>query len=286
MIRALLSGFLATLAALAVFSSLLAATAAQNQGSGSEFRAPDGSFTCPVPAGWQVQTVPIGGTPVYVFQPADGGDDRIIVASGPATAANIQDLAQQTVVFVCQQLLPGVQPAGTPSFGQIGGIPSAEITYKGTTAAGPVAWWQAVMLKDQTYFTVLGGARAERSALVEKQCRTIFSGIRPGQARPKADLSAAIIGRWTYYNRSSVTSGSSSKQITFYPNGRFEYTATTYMPDLPTDIDPTTRTGGQYRLNGNTLVVQLDNGQSATYTLELVQGGGLKINGELFIRER
>jgi len=30
----------------------------------------------------------------------------------------------------------------------------------------------------------------------------------------------------------------------------------------------------------------MDNGQSATYTLQLVQGGGLMINGELFIRER
>jgi hypothetical protein len=29
----------------------------------------------------------------------------------------------------------------------------------------------------------------------------------------------------------------------------------------------------------------MDNGQSATYTLQLVQGG-LLINGELFIRER
>ncbi len=272
-------------AMITVFSGYLAAIP-QSPSAASEFRAPDGSFTCPVPAGWRVRSMSIGGTPVHVFEPEDGGEDRILAASGPATVSTIQELAQQTMLFVCQQLLPGMQPAGTPNFIQIGGFPAAEIAYKGATAAGPVSWWQGVILKDQTFFTVLGGARDERFALVEQHSRAIFRGLKPGQARPSADLAAAIIGSWTFYDRSGLTKGSSSKQITFFPNGRFEYTATTYMPNLPVDIDPTTRTSGQYRLNGNTLVAQLDNGQSATYTLQLVQGGGLTINGELFIREK
>ena len=71
----------------------------------------------------------------------------------------------------------------------------------------------------------------------------------------------------------------------FYPNGRYEYTATTYMPDMPPGIDPTSRVSGIYQLKGNVLVASADNGQQATYTLELVPGGGLKINGQLFIRE-
>ena len=136
-----------------------------------------------------------------------------------------------------------------PAFGQTGGVPSAEVCYKGVTGAGQVSWWQGILLKDQMYFTVLGGS-------------------------------------WSFYDRSRLTKGSSSKQVTFYPNGRFEYVAATYLPNLPADVDPTTRIGGQYRLNGNAIVVQMDNGQSATYTLQLVQGGGLMINGELFIRER
>jgi hypothetical protein len=77
-----------------------------------------------------------------------------------------------------------------------------------------------------------------------------------------------------------------NKQITFYPNGTFEYTATTYIPDMPPDIDPTTRVSGTYQIIGNTLLGRADNGQQATYTLELMSGGGLKINGEFFIREQ
>jgi hypothetical protein len=268
---------------------LFPAATIQNTGPGQNFHAPDGSFTCPIPAGWRVRTMPIGGTPVHVFEPSDGGEDRILVVSGPATAGNIRELAQQGIVFVSTQLLPGVQPAGSPNFIQMGGAPAVEIVYKGATAAGQVSWWQGMMLKDQMYFAVLGGARAERAALVEKESRAIFSGLRPGLARPSADqagLAAAIIGSWSFYDRSGLTKGSSSKQVTFYPNGRFEYTAATYMPDLPVDIDPTTRASGQYRLSGNMLVVQLDTGQSITYALQLVQGGGLSINGELFVRER
>lgn len=57
------------------------------------------------------------------------------------------------------------------------------------------------------------------------------------------------------------------------------------MPDMPPGIDPTTHIAGTYQLNGNILIARSDAGQQATYTLELVPGGGLKINGELFIRE-
>ena len=55
----------------------------------------------------------------------------------------------------------------------MGGIPTAEIVYKGVTAAGQVSWWQGLMLKDNTYYTVLGGASAERSQLVEQHSLAI-----------------------------------------------------------------------------------------------------------------
>jgi hypothetical protein len=83
-----------------------------------------------------------------------------------------------------------------------------------------------------------------------------------------------------------MTGGSVNKQVVFYPNGRFEYTATTYMPDMLPGIDPTTRTSGTCQLSGNILTARADNDQQATYTLESVSGGGLRINGELFVREQ
>jgi hypothetical protein len=273
-------------AASASFLGLYLAAAVQGSGPGQEFRAPDGSFSCPVPAGWKVQTTTLGGSPVHVFEPPGGGEDRILVTSGPAPVGSIQEFAQIAMAFVCQQLLPGVQPAGPPNFTQVGGLPAVEISYKGQSAAGPVSWWQGILIKDRTYFAVLGGARSERAVSVEKESRAILGGLRPSEAPASSDLAASIIGSWSFYDRSGVTGGASNKQITFYPNGRFEYTATTYMPNLPVDVDPTTRAAGNYRLNGNMLVVQLDSGQTATYTLQLVPGGGLSINGEMFIRER
>ncbi len=260
--------------------------AAQGSGTGQEFRAPDGAFTCPIPAGWGVNTMMLGGTTVYVFEPPAGGEDRILVTSGPAAAGTIQELAQMAMLLVCQQLLPGVQPVGTPNFIQLGGLPAAEIAYRGQSAAGPVSWWHGILLKDRIYYAVLGGARSERAAQVEKESRAVFTGLRPAPSASGSELATAIIGTWSFYDRSNITRGSSSKQVTFYPNGRFEYTAATYLPNLPADVDPTTKVTGQYRLNGNTLIVQLDSGQTASYTLQVVPGGGLSIDGELFIRER
>ena len=109
------------------------AAGSQQPAAGSEFRAPDGAFTCPVPSGWTYRTVPLGGTPVHIFEPAGGGEDRIIVAAGPSPAGTIQELAQYSMVFVSQQLLPGVQAVKLPAFGQTGGVPSAEVCYKGVT---------------------------------------------------------------------------------------------------------------------------------------------------------
>ncbi len=54
--------------------------------------------------------------------------------------------------------------------------------------------------------------------------------------------------QWTYYRRSDLTKGAVSKQIAFSANGRFEYTATTYIPDMSPGIDPTTLVTGTYRL--------------------------------------
>lgn len=264
----------------------------QDPGSGgTEFRAPDGSFTCTVPAGWRIRSASVGVTPVHILEPENGGDERILVSSSPATANTIQEIAQQAMMIVSQQLMPGLRPVSAPSISQTGGFPVAEISYVGFAAAGQVSWWQGILLKDRMSFSVLGGARADRAQLVEQQSRTVFRSIRPG--KPPANtgvantgLATAIIGTWSFYDRSGVTGGSSSKQLTFYPNGRFEYAATTYIPNLPSDVDPTTRSSGTYRLNGNTLTAQSDNGQQATFMLQLVQGGALSINGELFIRER
>ena len=253
--------------------------------SAVEYRAPDGSLTCRIPRGWRGRSTSIGGTAVQVLEPEDGGEERILVSATPATANSLQELAQQAITLVTQQLLPGFRVAAMPRFTQLDDSQIAEITYAGMAGSGQSTWWHGLILREGMALGVLGGARADRAPVVEQLCRDVLRSLRPGKAVQNPALASAILGKWTFYDRSSLTRGSSSKQIVFYPNGRYEYTATTYMPDMPPGIDPTSRVSGIYQLKGNVLVASADNGQQATYTLELVPGGGLKINGQLFIRE-
>ncbi len=252
---------------------------------GTEYQASDGSFTCRIPGGWKARATNIGGSTVQVLEPENGGEERILVSATPATVNSLQELAQQAIVLVTQQLLPGFRVAAMPKFTQQGDAQVAEITYAGMAGSGQASWWHGLMLKDKMALGVLGGARADRAQAVEQICREVLRSMRPGKLAQNPALAAAIIGKWTFYSRSSQTRGSVSKQIIFYQNGRYEYTASTYMPDMPPGIDPTTRINGTYQLNGTILIARSDTGQQATYTLELAPGGGLKINGELFIRE-
>lgn len=255
--------------------------------AGIEYRASDGSFTCRIPNGWKARATDIGGTAVQVLEPEKGGEEQILVSALPSSEGDIQELVQQAIPLVTQQLLPGLRLAAMPRFPQEGDLQIAEIRYVGMAASGgQVSWWHGLMLKDGIALGVLGGAREDRAQMVEQLCRDVLQSMRPAKAQANTTIAAAIIGRWSYYSRSGATGGSLNKQVVFYPNGRFEYTATTYMPNLPTDIDPTTRTSGTYQLNGSILTSRTDNGQQATYTLESVSGGGLRINGELFVREQ
>jgi hypothetical protein len=254
---------------------------------GIEYRASDGSFTCRIPGGWKARATDIGGTTIQVFEPENGGEERILISATPSSANDVQELAQLAIPLVTQQLLPGLRLAAMPKFPQEGDLQVVEISYVGMAASGgQVSWWHGLMLKDGIALGVLGGARADRAPIVEQLCRDVLQSMRPAKAQSNTTLAAAIIGRWSYYSRSGMTGGSVNKQVVFYPNGRFEYTATTYMPDMLPGIDPTTRTSGTCQLSGNILTARADNGQQATYTLESVSGGGLRINGELFVREQ
>jgi hypothetical protein len=261
--------------------------------SAETYRAPDGSLSLQVPAGWRAAPNTIGTTPVQVLQPANGGDERMIVGVGPATANSIQELAQQTVQLVTTQLLPGSRLAGQPKFVQ-GGV--AEISYVGP--GGQSSWWQAVSLKNNQYVTILAGARPAGAAAIEQQSRVVFASIKletapassTGRGTSSGQLAQMIVGHWTWYHKTDNGGGgtmaSTSKEIWIYANGRYQYVASTYVPNMPPGVDPTTTVTGSYQLQGNRLIGRGDNGQQATFTIEMVEGGkGMKIDGELYIRE-
>jgi hypothetical protein len=266
------------------------------QGASREFQTQDKSFATRVPLGWRSRTIMTGAHPLHVFEPEGTGEERILVSSGVAAADSIRDLAQQSMALA-MQLFPGLRPAGTPSFLQVAGEPAAEVSYTGISAAGdPVSGWQGVILKDRFYFAVMGLARADRPTPIKKEARFMLRSMRPGHIEENRQLAAAIVGRWTFYQGSSSgggsnrTSSSVSKQVTFYPNGRFEYQGAVYVDTNMPGGGGGTASGdkistGTYKVYGNTLYSQIDGGEQAVFGLELVQGGGLKIDGTLFIRE-
>lgn len=284
------------LAAMAIGIGSIGAAQTTTQ-AGTEYKAPDGSLSLRVPAGWRASTIAMNGTPVHVLQPADGGEDRILVVAGPVEVNSIQELAAQTAQVVTLQLLPGSRVTSQPKFVESTGGPTAELSYE---LAGQSVWWQAVVMqKDRRFISVLGGARRERAAAMEQQSRAVFGSVRltaaPAGAAPatgagNAQLAQLLIGHWTWYHRTDNgggrLSGSTSRELWFYPNGRYQYTATTYVPDMPPGIDPTTTVTGTYQLSGNRITARADNGQVQTFTIEIVDGGkGFKLDGELYIRE-
>jgi len=277
----------------AVLGSAVLGAQTSSPPPGTDYKAPDGSLALRVPAGWRASTADLGGVPVHVLQPSNGGEDRILIGLGPVTATSIQELAQQTVQVVTQQLLPGARVTAQPKYGDSSQGPTVELAYD---LAGQSVWWQSViMLKDKRYLTVLGGARRDRLTQLEQQSRTVLSSVRllaatPSSTTDSAALGRLLIGHWTWYHRTDDgggrTAGSTSREIWFYANGRYQYTATTYVPSMPTGVDPTTTVTGTYQVQGNRISARADNGQVQTFTIEVVQGGkGIKIDGELYIRE-
>jgi hypothetical protein len=266
------------------------------QGPSREFQAPDKSFAMRVPLGWRSRTMMAGAQPLHVFEPEGTGEERILVSSGVAAADSIRDLAQQSMALAIQ-LFPALRPTGAPSFLQVAGEPAAEVSYTGMSAVGvPVSGWQGVILKDRFYFAVMGLARTDRSTPIQKEAGFMLRSMRPGHIEENRQLAGAIVGRWTFYQGSSSgggsnrTSSSVSKQVTFYPNGRFEYQGAVYVDTNTPGGGGGTASGdkistGTYKVYGNTLYSQIDGGGQAVFGLELVKGGGLKIDGTLFIRE-
>jgi len=259
-------------------------------GGGSMFESQDHSVAFPTPAGWTVRTADGNGASYYVLD-RNGGQERILVANGPATAGSIQELAQQGVQFVTQQM-PALQPDSTPRFSQVHGAPLATISYIGNAQGMQVHALHLITLQNGQYLGVLGFGDSNNSRMIQDACQTIVSGARLMRARESEGPgnAAALVGNWEWY-KSTVVSGattrcSTEKHLGIYANGRYEYMASTYCPNMPTDIDPTTRISGTYSVSGSTIIGHTDDGRTATYTFRLLQGGQiLEIGGDQYLRK-
>jgi len=267
--------------------------------AGTNYDAPNGSLSMRVPQGWRARETTLGTTPVQVIEP-ESGDERILVAAVPAMANSIQELAQQTAQQVTQQVLPGFRLTGQPAISNVNGSPAAELKYTGTTAAGQVYAFQKILLKGQQSAGVLGMSRPDRAAMIEELCRGVFQSIQLRQGEtPKAAggagggaggaLAQHILGHWVWSHQTDTAGGriaaSTTRELWIYPGGRYKYVYATYVPNMPSDIDPVKTVTGSYRLEGNQLIGRADSGEQATFTVEAVGSTGMKLNGDLYIRQ-
>lgn len=277
-----------SLAALLVFAALLPLQAGAPQpGMNSSFQSPDGSFTVPVPAGWRAQTA----ENFSFLVPEDGSEERILLVSGPASASSIQELAQQAAQLAAQSF--HLRVTGTPVMDAARG--RVEIQYVGQTQSGTVSAWNGIWLRDGAYYAVLSLATQERAQAVEAQARIVFSNMRTAKLAENSGLARAIVGRWEYYYASRGGGGSSSystsvsKILVFYPDGRFSYTggvgADSGIPSgTRTSVNSDGSITGRYTVTGNSLTAHYDNGQTATFQIQMKGSTGLLINGMLFTR--
>ena len=215
-----------------------------------------------------------------MLSPAGGGEERILISVSPSTTADVAQLTQYAVA-VTVQAFPALRPDGPP---RAAGA-AHEVRYTGN---GAVAW-QSIALRQGQAVGVTAIARPDRMPAAEQAARGVAASLRviAGESGGEsAGLARVIVGRWTWSHQTWKT-GSVSRVVTFFPNGRFELQAATMMSvDVPVDVDPTTRVTGAYRVSGNTVFVRADNGQTTQYAVQVVEGGrGLKVNGDLYIRE-
>jgi hypothetical protein len=251
---------------------------------GSMFQSQDHSVSFPTPAGWTVRTLDAGGMPLYVLD-REGGQERILVASG-AAAGSIQEIAQQGMQLVTQQM-PALRPVSAPRFSQINGAPLATISYAGNAQGTEVKGVHLITLQNGQYFGALGLADTNNSQMVQDACQAIVGGARLSrvqQSRGPGNV-AGLVGSWIYY-KSSQMGCSTDRNLTIYANGRYEYTTSAYCPNIAPGIDPTSHISGTYTVSGNTIVGRTDNGQTETFTYQLLQGGQiLQIGSDQYFRK-
>lgn len=259
-------------------------------GMAGEYSAADRSFSVQVPAGWHIRQAVIAGQEVHVAEPDAGGPEKVFLGAGFATARNLQELSQQAA-GVAAQLVPGLRLASAPQLGQGAG----EQRYAGGFALGmPVFGWHGFLLKDQLYFGVLALAPPQKLETVAQAATAMFRSVRLGQIPRNTRLEQAVQGNWVLDDNRSSGLGTSSSvmtmshwKLTFLPNGRFQSSKEMFTSSSQGDYGGSVGAGsnhtGTYAIYGNTLVADIAGAGRQAFQV-WVGGGGLKLNGMLFLR--
>ncbi|MBL8240585.1 MAG: hypothetical protein JNM66_24415 [Bryobacterales bacterium] len=263
----------------------------------AEYTAPDNSFTLAVPAGWRVRVAPLNGAlagqHLTVIEPANGGEERIVVGAGVAMAANIQELSQQAAALA-GQYLPGARLLAAPVFARHAGLPMVEQEYQTYMQTA----WNGVLLKGEFYFGVMAIARPAQREFIQRKGREILQSARFNGLLRNLQLERLVAGSWINSDNRTRNTGvrdklmyMSSWTVAFSPDGRFRSVKESFV-DTSSEVYAGGNVGaantatGRYRVYGNTLVAEFDGGGRQLFSLDVYpNGNGINVNGQLFTRQ-
>lgn len=249
-----------------------------------EFVAPDGAYRFAVPAGWQARYTPM----MTVVEPLGGGEGRILVGSGIAMARSMEELTRQAAALA-GQALPGARLTAAPKItGQ-----RAEQSY----GVGVLSAWNGMELQGEVYLGVLAMGRQERAGEWERLGRAILQSARFQAPARNVQAEQGVLGRWELSSYKSTRTGvrdsssySSNWTVVFLPGNRFRSTQQNFFDTTSEvygggNVGASNVTTGTYRIFGATLVADIDGVGRQLFSFEPYGNGGLKLNGQLFLRQ-
>lgn len=287
------------------------------------YRAPDGSFSCTLPQGWNAVKGKSAHNTFLEPPSNSGGQQFVIISTGtvdpPVAEERGVRAVVQRVADTVSQTQPTVTLEGQPRFFKINGHEAAELSFAGRSPNTDGRVWSGILIRDSSYYTVVAVSTSGHAETFLAQAKAIFQSLRPGlvsddeeasddsfsqasrpglvsnNARQTGDrsLAAALVGNWSYYHGSGTMSGrgSVSRYITFHPNGTFEYQSSVDVSASGAGLANSEQTlRGTYEVpNSNTLILTTQDGQRVVNQIQLVQQGGyvqaIVVNGETWIRE-
>jgi hypothetical protein len=151
----------------------------RDNSDGIRFQSPDRTFETRIPPGWRQLPTPPNFAGTWFFGPESGGDERIMMGSGPLLVNSIQ-LLSASAAGVVTTLYPGLRLARAPAYGNTQGLPAAELLFQGTLQNGvPAEARYYTVMAGPRYAYVLSVSRAANSQRTANDGQFVFDHLMP-----------------------------------------------------------------------------------------------------------
>jgi len=242
--------------------------------------------------GWQIQPVGSDGNwSSFVTCPQGKQNDfQLYIVAGIPDANELAAFFESGPAYVLQQL-PFLQRTGESKKCTFGGDEALLDRYQGEANGKKIESTAVYIKKKDVAVGVLGIGTPEafkeygRSVEIVAQSITIKDAV----------LDNRLVGTWTFEKHyfsgqgtSNSFSSTSTRSLTFYPNGSFTDSTGTYASNRDnvgsSMVQAEGGDRGRVSVRGNLLTLTYDNGKTWTgdYAFD---GGALKLNGQIYFKQ-